>query len=155
MPEFTVIQDQLLNTNIWENKVFIISNPAFFNSDNNIMQYLYHSQQCFWGIRSSRIWYYVVEWQVPDIPPKFGNHSLGDCHIPAYRSPQKQWFNSKWKESIIFKTIIHLKIAIFWKATPCNLVEVYLMFGVNLLPPAFRKMGGSNFLHIPEHSNHH
>jgi hypothetical protein len=22
-------------------------------------------------------------------------------------------------------------------------------------PPAFRKMGGSNFLYIPEHSNHH
>jgi len=51
-------------------------------------------------------------------------------------------------ERIIFKTIIHLKIAIFWKVTPCNLVELYLMFGMNLVPPAFRKMGGSNFLRI-------
>jgi hypothetical protein len=104
--------------------------------------------------------YYVAERQIPEIPPKFWNHSPDDCHIPAYRRPQKQWFktphlNSKWKESIIFKTIIHLKITIFWKVTLCNLIEVYLMFGMNLLPPAFRKMGGSNFLHIPECSNHH
>jgi len=110
------------------------------------MQYLHFSQQCFWGIRSSRIWYYVVERQIPDIPPKFWNHSPDECHIPAYRSPQKQWFktphlNSKWKESIIFKTIIHLKIAIFWKVTPCNLIEVYLMFGGRKLVPSRQATG--------------
>jgi hypothetical protein len=39
--------------------------------------------------------------------------------------------NSKYKESIIFKIIIHLRITIFWKVTPFNLVEVYLMYGMN------------------------
>lgn len=54
------------------------------------MQYLHFSQQCFWGFGSSRIWYYVVEWEIPDIPPKSGNHSPDDYHTRVLRNRMVQ-----------------------------------------------------------------